>query len=263
LPEDNEEVNVAVDSCWFLLKCSVNNNLSESDLQLNSLDILIYDADGVGGLESWKRYDSLPDTIVVRGARRAKTVVAIANSPRSFSRRAIERYDSIELLSYEFDEDSPSSPVMSGTCSLSPDMSGRVVLEPLMSRVQLCGISNMMSYLTRLEDPRVYLENMNSSAEVLRTSGFRPTEMLEDKRKKFLPYDVGVFTQHPMTELFCYPNDSGEPTIGTPHTLLVLECEIDGKTCRFPVELEGLGRNRTLHVDITVYNANSCDSKVY
>ena len=152
---------------------------------------------------------------------------------------------------------------MSAFCSLEPESAGHLSLTPLMSRVQLCEIGNTMKGYVRLEDPRVYLENMNSSAEVMRTMGFRPSEMLEGKRPQPLPYDIGIFVQHPMTELFCYPNDSEGSAVGTPLTRLVLECEIKGKTCRFPVELEGLGRNKTLHIDISVSGPEHYDSKVY
>ena len=263
LEQDSDTVVVTVDSCWFHIDCSILNNISEAELPVARLDVLLYDADGVGGLESWTSYRSLPDSIVIRGAKRAKIAVLIANSPRSFSRRGIERYDSVELLSYEFDEDTPEQPLMSGTATLIPGTPGKIILAPLMARVQLCGISNLMTGYVRLEDPRIYLENMNPAAEILRLNGFRPTEILEGRRKKPLPFDVGLFTQNPMTELFCYPNDSLESTMGTPHTTLVLECEINGLTCRFPVDLKDIGRNTTVHVDITVHSPDTFESKVY
>lgn len=261
--QENETVNVAVDSCWFELFCSVHSEIADTAPPVQHLDVLVYDADGVSGLESWNRYDAIPDTIRIKGAKRLKTIVAIANSPRSFNRRAIERYDSIELLSYEFDEDSPEVPLMSGICSLSPDAPGHIRLEPLLARVQLCEVSNTMRKYVRLEDPRIYLENMNASAEILRSSGFRPTEVLEGQRKVSLPYDIGIYSQHPLTELFCYPNDSDAASMGTPRTSLVFECEIQGQTCRFPIPLESVARNKTLHVDITVNAPDLYDSKVY
>ena len=132
-----------------------------------------------------------------------------------------------------------------------------------MSRVRLSRISNNMKSYVLMEDPRIYLENMNSAAEVLQRSGFRPAEFLEGRREKKLPWDIGFFAQQPMTCLYCYPNDSNESTLGTPHTKLVLECEIKGATCRFPVDLPALGRNKTLNVELSISSEDSYESKVY
>jgi hypothetical protein len=258
-----EDVSVKVDSCWFTLEFGIDNNISDSLLTVNRLDVLVYDADGIGSLESWKTCYGIPGSLMVKGARRAKSVVAIANSPRSLNRRAIERYDSIELLSYEFNEDSPDAPLMSGTCSMSPDVPAHISLSPLMSRVQLCGISNLMTKWVRLENPRIFLRNVNPAAEIMRVSGFRPTEVEDLPSSQPLPFDIGAFEQHPMTGVYCYPNDSPDATIGTPRTSLVLECEIKGETCRFPVELESIPRNSTVHVDISVSGPETYESKVY
>ena len=262
-PGETEDINVKTDSCRFHLHLDINSGITDGLTRVGNLDLLIYDSDGLGSLETWLNYDSMPDSISFEGAKRTKTVVAIANSPRSFSRRAIERFDSIELLSYDFEEDSPDEPLMSGMCSLLPERSGHVSLTPLMSRIQLGEISNTMKGYARLEDPRIYLENANSYAELLKNSGFRPSEFMPVKEKQRLPYDIGIFAQRPGSELFCYPNDTPESTMGSPQTSLVLECEINGSTCRFPVVLGSIGRNQTLHVDISVAGPELYESKVY
>ena len=264
IPDEIEDVSVKVDSCIFLLTLDIKSSITDT-LQpcVRSLDLFVYDAGALGSLESWKRLENMADSISFKGSKRAKSVVAIANSPRSFNRLAIDRMDSMELVSYYFEEDSPEYPLMSGLCSLLPDAPGHIRLVPLMSRVRLGEISNTMKGFARLEDPRVYLENMNASAEILKNSGFRPSDYIEVLNKKPLPYDIGIFPQHPGAELFCYPNDTPEGTVGSPQTLFVLECEIYGKTCRFPVALNGLGRNKTLNVDISVAGPEHYDYKVY
>ena len=262
-PGEIEDISVKTDSSRFNLRIDVSSEISDSLTRVSNLDLLVYDSDGLGSLETWLNYDRLPDSISFEGAKRTKTVVAIANSPRSFSRRAIERFDSIEQLSYDFEEDSPQEPLMSGMCSLLPERTGHISLIPLMSRIRLGEISNTMKGYARLEDPRIYLENANSAAEILKDSDFRPSEYLKVKNKQKLPYDVGIFSQRPGNELFCYPNDTPESTLGAPQTSLVLECEIYGNTCRFPVILGSIGRNQTLHVDISVGGPAIYESKVY
>lgn len=261
LPVDN--VDVQPDTSKFLLGVEIISALADSMPTVRHLDLLIYEEDGLRSLETWMRLNEIPDTISFTGTKRSKTVVAIANSPRSFNRSAVERFENLEQLCYDFSEDSPDAPIMSGLCSLLPERRGTVTVSPIMSRVELSGISNTMKGYARLEDPRIYLENMNAYAEVLRTSGFRPSDMLEGVQKQRLPYDIGLFTQHPGTSLFCYPNETPEGTVGAPRTVFVLECEIAGKTYTFPVELASLGRNKTLHVEMSIAGPGLCESRVY
>ena len=258
-----EDVSVKVDSTWFTIAIDKSCNISDTLPPMNRLDIFLYGADGLKDLEHYETTSVVPDTLRIRAASRIMTAVAIVNSPRSFNRAAIERYDSIELLCYEFDEDSPDAPVMSGICTLEPGRDGTLTVTPLMSRVVLTEISNTMKGYVRLEDPRIYLENMSAYAEVLRTEGFRPTEMREGYITAKLPFDIGIFKQNPCTTLYCYPNDSPEPTVGSPETTMVLECEISGTTRRFSVKLPSLKRNSTQHVELTVNGAESFESKVY
>lgn len=258
-----EGVTVPIDSSTFTLRFQVQDNISDSARRAERLDVFLYEAEGIRQLDTWRRLDGIPDSLCIRTSARPKTVVAIANCPRAFNRSAIERFDSMELLSLEFDEDSPSAPLLSGTCSADPGKEVLVTLCPLMCRVVLSRISNTMTGYVRLEDPRIWLENMNLDAEVLRESGFRPSEFIQGTRKVSLPYDIGIFTQTPFTELFCYPNDSAELTIGTPATTFVLECEISGSTCRFPVKLPPLKRNSTVYVEMTVHGKGDAEANAY
>lgn len=260
---DDEFISVPADSVSYTIGVHVADNISDSTHMVSRLDLFIYKADGMKELDSWQHFDALPDSITIKSTGTSKIAVAIANSPRNFNRTAIERYDSIELLCYEFDEDSPQMPLMSGVCNLEKGSSPQLILTPLMARVVLAEISNTMKNYVRLEDPRIWLTNMNADAEALRTGGFRPSEFLYGERKTRLPYDIGIFAQNPGIELFCYPNDSPSSTIGTPATALMLECEISGRTCRFPVELPPVYRNSTIYVDITVNGPDDAESSTY
>lgn len=252
VPAETGEIVIHADSSRYTICFSVENHFTDSLIRQDRLDIFLYNTDGLKELELWRRYDSMPDSVCFLCPKRLYTAVAIVNSPRSFNRKAIERFDSIELLSYEFDEDSPAAPIMSGICNLRPDGASVINLQPLMSRVTLAGITNTMKNYVLLEDPRIYLENMNAGAEILRAEGFRPSEIREGYITAALPYDIGLFRQTPGTSLFCYPNDAPSPTMGTLATALVLECEIKGTTCRFPVSLPSLRRNSTVSVELTV-----------
>ena len=259
---DSEQISVTPDSSSFCIGFNVLNGISDTPLPVNRLDLFVYNADAVGELLDSRRYDFLPDSVLLYGPGLDRLVVAIANSPHDFNAGALARFDSIELLTYDFTDDSPQSPVMSGQCEVAADGRASITLTPLMARVQLGEISNYMKGYVRLEDPRLYLDNMNSSAEVMRTVGFRPSETISSPQRIPLPYDIGIFPQNPGTELFCYPNDT-PGTIGTPATALVLECEIKGITCSFSTPIPSILRNSTTRIDLSVSGPESFESKIY
>ena len=257
------EVSVPADDCRFTVRFRVSDNTADSLRTPRRLDIFVYNADGLREQLLVRKYDHMPDSAVLYCKAYNATVVAIANSPHDFNTGALGRYDSIELLTYSFEEDSPESPVMSGQKDIEAGGSAVLVLSPLLSRVQIGEVSNKLKGYIRLEDPRIYLENMNANAEVLRTAGFHPSETVPSPPVRYLPYDIGRFTQSPGTELFCYPNDSPEAGIGSPPTVFVMECEIQGATRSFRVPLPPISRNSTTRVDISVSGDESFDSKVY
>ena len=260
---DVELIEVPVDSCHICLHFKIDDALGDSVHAAKRLDVLLYGADGIKPLRAKRVYDFLPDSIIVYCPREELLAVAVANYPQELFSSPPERYDGAEQLSCPFDADSPLHPLMSGTAVIEAGASGTVTLSPLMSRVKLGVISNNMKNYVRLEDPRIFLENVNAGAEILREGGFRPSEMLRATSKVALPYDIGVFAQSPGTELFCYPNDSPEVTIGTPATEFVLECEIKGITRQFKISLPALCRNTTTRVDISVDGPGQFESKVY
>ena len=262
-PLPSDEVWLQTDTSRFTVFFKVTDNTADTTRTVRRLNIFVYDADGLRELLLERRYDFLPDSAVFYCKARNVSVVAVADSPREFNSSALERYDSIELLTYSFSDDSPTQPVMSGQQDVESGGRGTLVLTPLLARIITGEVSNKLKGYVRLEDPRIYLENMNASAELLRTAGFLPSETLQSPPVKRLPFDIGVFSQTPGTELFCYPNDSEEATIGNPATVFVLECEIQGATRRFSVPLPGIRRNSTTRVDITVTGETTCESKVY
>lgn len=259
---DSGQVDVTPDSCSFTVSFKIQDNLSDTLRRPRRLDLFSYSADGLKELLDVRKYDNLPDSVLLYGSRADRIIVAIANSRLEFNTDALTRFDSIELLVWDFGQDSPSAPVMSGICEIGADSKAVITLTPLMARVQLGEISNSMKGYVRLENPRLYLENMNGSAELLRTVGFRPSETVADPPHTPLPYDIGIYPQNPGTEVFCYPNDS-PGTIGTPATALVLECEINGTTRSFSTPIPSLERNSTTRIDISVSGPESFESRIY
>ena len=261
-PGQEPQITVTQDSSRFSVIFHKESAIADTACTVRRLDLFIYDADGVKRLLTTRRWRFLPDSAVFTAPVQGIIAVAVANSTLDFNTAALQRYDSIEQLSYNYSDDSPSAPLMSGQCNVEAGEDARLVLSPLMTRVKTGEIVNELKGYLLLENPRIYLEHMNRAAEVLRTKGFRAAETVKSPPKTSLPWDIGIFPDRPGKELFCYPNDSPH-TIGNPATAFVLECEIRDSTCRFRVPLDSLRRNSTVAVDIRISTPTTFESKVY
>jgi hypothetical protein len=227
---------------------------------IRKLDLFVYGAEGLRALERQLTLDSLSGTLNLPTLPGEKLLVGIANSPRRFNQKALERYDSMEQLSFDFADDNPESPILGGVVR-TEEQAGKIVLEPLLCRVVLAKISNTMDDYELLEDPRIRLTDMPAAAEILRREEFRPAELIDGTWAP-LPYDVGFFSQTPGTVLWCYPNDTPENVLGVPRPTMEFECRIRGQVCTFRVPLPPLTRGCTKEVELTVDGPGSFSYKV-
>ena len=226
------------------------------------LDLFIYSAGGTRPLEHHLRYDALPEEAFgLPTLPGEKILVGIANSPHDFNLNALARYDAMEQLAFLFSDDDPAFPVLGGR-TVTVSNAGEVRLTPLLCRVRLSAVSNSMDGYELLEDPAVRLCDMPNAAEILREKDFRPTELIDSEVWTPLPYDVGFFTQEPGIELWCYPNDTPETTLGVPRPTLEFRCRIRGGNCSFQVPLPPLPRASSVDVELTIDGPGSLRYKV-
>lgn len=189
------------------------------------------------------------------------TAVAITDSPMEPNCSALNSYDSIELLSYDIREDSRSFPVKSCITQFRAGTNPVLDPAPLRSEVRLQDVTNGLQGYVLLESPRIFLENANCRAEVLRSEGFRPQETGLSTGPAYLPHDIGLYTQHPGTVLYCYPNDSESVSQTTPRTVFVFECEMAGNTVRFTFTLPPLHRGEIINVSLSIDSENEYTCK--
>ena len=215
------------------------------------LDLFIYEADGLRALEKQYAFDELQEELNIPTLPGDKLVVGIANSPKRFNSKALERYDAMEQLSFNFADDDPAQPILGGFAPTRRDAC-EIQLQPLLCGIKLARVSNTMDGYELLENPRVRLRDLPNAAEILRQQEFRPTELIDAGAWTPLPYDVGFFSQDPGITLWCYPNDTPEDVLGVPRPCLQFECSIRGTSCSFEVPLPPLSRGCMKVVDITV-----------
>lgn len=218
---------------------------------VKTLDLFVYGADGLRSLERQITLEEPQDTILLPTLPGEKILVGIANSPRRFNQKALERYDTMEQLTFNFTDDSPARPILGGFCTTEKH-DGEIPLRPLLCRIVLTKVCNTMDDYELLEEPRVRLRDMPDAAEILRQEEFRPTELIDSEHWIEFPCDVGYFPQEPNIELWCYPNDTPEDVLGVPRPSLELQCSIRGQRCTLEIPLPPLPRGCTKEVELTV-----------
>lgn len=189
-------------------------------------------------------------------SRGSKIIIAIANSPYEFNLKALQCFDSAELLTMYYRDENPQFPLMSAI-SFSDEDSIFLKLKALLCPVKVLSISNSTDKL--LSHPRLSLRKINASAEMLRSDGFRPSITIDSPAEishpqmmfSQLPLDLGSDTCHPMTTLYCYPQDT-ETSLGTPRTEIVLSAEVEGSTQHYATPLPKAGRGKTIVINLNI-----------
>ena len=226
------------------------------DSGIGVLDVFLFSDSGTRPLEKHRR--TVPgDTLQIVSSPGDKILVLIANSPYAFNLAAVPNLDAIEQIRVGFPDDDPRLPLMSAALSFEAGAESKAELQPLMCRIVIESVSNLMSGYRRLEDPQAFLSGMNPEAELLRYAGFAPSLPQSDTLKIPLPCDIGLFTQYPGTELFCYPNDPGESSMSSPSTVLNLEGSIGGAQRLLSFPLPPLRRGCTVRADISFDESSS------
>lgn len=216
---------------------------------VNHLDVFIYSDAPAPELESHTRLQKPGGVVQIECSSGPKLVAAVANAPGEFNIEALRHFDTLENIVITHDAIAADTlVVMTAQTTVEAGGECEMTLEPLPCRILIRSVQNDSG--ARLENPRAYLLNTNASAEIFRTSGFRPVEQIDTTVAVPLPCDVGIFTQYPGTELYCLPHDL--PSATAPEVKLVLEYEADGITECWMCPCGPLKRNSTLSFDITV-----------
>lgn len=251
---------------FFVYRDSLNRPL-ESHLRLNN-DKIRKSADLCKGMderadkEGGERVNSEAGQELSKAnfklpsSRGSKIIIAIANSPYEFNLKALQCFDSAELLTMYYRDENPQFPLMSAI-SFSHEDSIFLKLKALLCPVKVLSISNSTDKL--LSHPRLSLRKINASAEMLRSDGFRPSITIDSPAEishpqmmfSQLPLDLGSDTCHPMTTLYCYPQDT-ETSLGTPRTEIVLSAEVEGSTQHYATPLPKAGRGKTIVINLNI-----------
>lgn len=239
----------------------IDIHLLGADFPVHKVDVFFFETSGLEALSAHCAYNLIPDDFSVLVPEGDKKVVVVLNSPREFNLAAMSKYSSVSLVTYNFRDDSPDYPIATGQ-GLSEGGSVRLELRCLLSRVVLSEITCGLDHYDVLEEPRIRLRNINSSAGAFQTEGFQPVETIDAGEWTALPYDVGLFTQTLGLPLYCYPNECDTNDPASQPTQMELECTIRGELCSFTLDLPPIARGDSLSVNICVDGPDDFTYKV-
>ena len=223
----------------------------EGPFPVTRTDIFIYRPDGLKDLTDYLRTEGATAELCLRDSL-PRTIAVAANARGTFNTAGLKHFDSLGGIICRLADEDPTAPLMSGIFSFIPGRDTVYSLTPLLCTVELISVTNHFDGDVLAENPRVWLENVNSQAALFKEQGFTVVDPFNSKRVR-LPCDIGLYTQYPGIKLYCYPNDLPNPTTGNPATEFVLQCEIAGETRTYRRSLHPLFRGETVLLDVEIH----------
>ena len=231
--------------------------------EMKKLDILAFATSGTNDLEGHKTLVSGKlDTVRFKSTKGELDFCMVANSPFNIKTGAIKRRENLENLEYDFLDDSEECPILSGEVKMKPGKA-ELQLKPLMCRISLENVTSTLSNYELVEEPRVRLTDIPVTAKPFGSEGFVQQESREYGEWKQLPYDIGLFTQHPGTSLGFYPNETPEDSFGSTRIGLEFVYGVRGKRYTAKAILPPTGRADSLLVDVLVEGADTASLSIY
>lgn len=230
---------------------------------VNTLDVFVYDSDSPMRLDTWEHFDDYDDMSVwIHCGSGDKLICFVANTDCShWLLTQVQTADAIRQMELSLRDEDPYSPAMTGWVQLNADKEEEdVVLEPLMARITLnslsCDFTGKPYEGAPLENVSIYLTNVSASAPLMHSEGFAATDFLNSGRlsdsdiasmhypamlRHTLPHPLGPEGMVGPLEFFCYPNETALEMPGMAFTKLVVQGDIQGKTCYYPISINQQG----------------------
>lgn len=225
---------------------------------IRKLDLMVYEDGGTYKLIHHSKLEEAVDSINIALPKGGLIYALIANYPESIANASLQRYDSLTKLQADFRSDDKDAPIMS-VWGRSESERLNMHCIPMMSRVKLVSVSNLMDDYELLENPRVRLCNINSSANILQYDPFTPSQTIDYGEWHNLPYDIGTYAQRPDITMYCYPSSD---VLSVSQTAIEFECYIKGKKCSFVSEIPRITRNSLTLVELSVEDSYNYDFRI-
>lgn len=243
----------------------------------DSVDVFVYENDGIGRLDSYQKLPVNGPAIQIQSRAGSKTVVFVAGADNCFfDYNDILYLEGLGTVTSNLADEDPEHPLRSAVINMTAGPPGEhsALLAPLLAEVRVRSLRTDFSARPYkdavLENARAYLINVSGICPILWQGDFNPREIYnygkEDPEScRNLPHpemlrDDGV-SGIPM---YCYPCRGGSGGLGTCTTRLVIEGKIRGTTYYYPINV-GDGTVKPGHkyiYDLTITRTGTPDPDI-
>ncbi len=268
---------------------------SDDGAEPEHTDLFVFNNDELRRIDAYQRVSGGD----IKAASRVgeKVLVAIANSDCTMDGwRKIGSYNALMEEFSLLSDENPDEPIMSAEAEINAGANEvyDISLRRIMSKVRintLCADFHGTEYDGEpLTNVKIYLTNVNASCALMKEEDFKP-EMLvnqgrldlmslrgfkaEEMLYKEVSSDITPSVTYLDMDLYCYPNNAEEETYSSPFTRLVIEGEIGGITCYYPITVNraengvcfgtdgsGIGRNCLYEFDISLSRFGTSDPDI-
>ena len=258
----------------MLTKASLNSSAIPRE---STLDIFTFEDDRQSHLDAYQRFENIgTGAIGISSTSGEKIFFFCVNGQKSkYDWGMISSYYSLKDIYCDLEKETHAKRTMTGEIRAKAGNPGKyAVVYPLSNEVVIevlgCDFSGTPYSNSVITDLKVYLINVSASCPLLYSDIYRPNRIINTgclnpaDIKLFRDHDIitrditkrlGKETIYPDINLLCYPNPSTEETLGSPHTRLVIEGNIDSQTYYWPVTInkgDGIGRGNRYVYDILI-----------
>lgn len=250
-----------------------------ASITVRHLDVFIFETDGDGLLDSYRRVRNVGSTISVASRSGPKRVVLVANADSTlFTVGSTVSYKAFSKIKSRCYDEDPETPIMYAEMLVNSNrVHGEYVVEllPIMSKICLKSFRVDFSATPApdrmLTDMKAYLINVPASCTLVPAEIECPVDEIlnysglvgEDVQKMHCKSMI-FNTEVENSVFYCYPCTRGEEELGQCAPRLVIEGKAGSSTWYYPVNIgtEKVERGRCYNMYITITRLGMTDPDV-
>ena len=242
----------------------------------STLEVYLFNADTLRRLDSYRLAETGTEALDALSGGGEKLIVALSGTvpPAEPPRSWYALGERVQRLA----DENPARPVMSATARFTAGDSRAVVLQlrPLSGRITLrsvrCDFSGKPYEGAVLRKVRAYLINVSDEVALpgdgepvprswMQVGALNSAELARMAHPELLAAelpDIGSSAVLPGLSFWAYPNAPQRESLGHPFTRLVLEGELEGRRCYYPVNV-AVRRDTELVLDLVITRPGTDD----
>lgn len=252
---------------------------AKDEPMINTLDVFFFEDDSKGSLDCYQRIVEPEDICNIASGSGPKTLLLIANSKKDkYDWADIKSLSTIADITIDLENEDPDNPVMTSLQRTTAGDEISLSLNPLMCEIAVrsirCDFSGKPYSDETFKLSRIFLTYVNASCSLIPGETVHPSRVINAgisddghlqsfNHKDMIAHNIDrTIGKEKVTlnrSLYCYANNPGEESIGSPFTKLVIEGKIGNDTYYYPIRINpkqgGISRGTTYIYDLVITRA--------